>query len=178
LKKHYNTSIEDIKAQGKADPFKILGHDTEETYTWKCPVCDNKCNCYNHRKKEENKEDQLAKFAQEAGVSVDVVKGMADDETPRVVAQKMEKATPKTKVEKKPKTAEKNKEKVDVKKPSTKKADSKKKVQPPVDGMMTMKLPLASGPPKSVLKKPRDVEEPNFQFIILDQPLEIVFARM
>ncbi|KAF8539467.1 hypothetical protein BDD12DRAFT_837908 [Trichophaea hybrida] len=185
LKRHYNTGTTAIKAKGKVkDLTQVLGHDASDSYYFKCPVCENKCMCYQHRKKEpEGQEAGLQAFAKEAGVPVAEVTEIMNgsmDAPPKEVKPKEVKPKEVKPKEKKPKETKPKEPKEKKPKEKKEKAPKEKKPAPTVDPAMmtTIRLPLATGSLKPLIRKPKHVDDPNFEFIAISHPLNIVQARL
>jgi len=208
LKRHYNTSTAVIQAEGKVKDFtKVLGHDASESYYFKCPVCEQKCSCYQHRKKVQDGEADLQAFAKEAGVPVAEVTGIMNgpatgdqgkvkgppkkEKEVKPKENKEKDAKPKEKKEKESKPKEPKEKELKEKKPKEKKPAAEKKEKAPKElkpkekkpaidptMMTTIRLPLITGPPKPLIRKPKHVDDPNFEFLAISHPLNIINARL
>jgi outer membrane biosynthesis protein TonB len=212
--------VASILAAGKTkDMTKALGHDSSDSYYFRCPICDKKCQCAVHRKKHEDeaaaKGDggggssggasvggpssaaDLEKFAKEAGIPVSEVAGLMNDSAtrnkgkpkPTAEVKKVQKPAPEKKpVTKKP-TPKKDpaapKEKIStttkdkVPKENTKQKASKAKITPMDPSQTnTLKLVPVSGPPQPLIRKPKHVNDPDFEWIAISYPLNIISARL
>ncbi|KAI5858138.1 hypothetical protein BZA05DRAFT_415498 [Tricharina praecox] len=143
----------------------------------------------------------LAMFAKEAGVDPAEIEGMMNDTPTRnrgkgkeVVKGKekvvvrpesakkktdkgKEKAIPKSESAKKPKAEAEAKAKAEAK--GLKKAPLKKdKAKEEAQSSSTLKLVTISGPMPPAVKKPKHVEDPNFEFLAISHPLPVIALRL
>jgi hypothetical protein len=202
--------VASILAAGKTkDMTKALGHDSSDSYYFRCPICDKKCQCAVHRKKQDEaaaKGDggggsgggqssaaDLEKFAKEAGIPVSEVAGLMNDSATRnkgkpkpVDVKKVQEPAPEKKqVTKKPNpkkdpAAPKEKTTTKDKMPKAPKPSKAKDAAPLVPHQTnTLKLvPVPPGPPLPLIRKPRHVDDPNFEWIAISYPLNIISARL
>jgi len=190
------------------DFTKALGHDSSEAYFFRCPVCEKQCQCYLHRPKDAvtpvtgaaaKSTANLEAFAKEAGLQPSEVAGMMNDTPTRnkgkakekEPVKEKEKGAPKlepAKKKAKAKVKEETKAKAETKEPkkattkepkkaAAKKEEAKAKKEV-VKPDSTLKLAAVSGPVPPVIKKPKNVEDPNFEFLAISHPLPVIELRL
>lgn len=189
LRRNYGNSIDAIHAAGKPKDFrKVLGHDSSENYYFRCPVCEKKCQCSNHRPKDNTEENENAeagaKPSEVAGTVNDTPlrnKGKADEkakekELPKKEAPKKKEKTMETKEESKAKTETKEAKKKPAAKKRKKKDEATDVVVKPDS---TLKLVAVSGPmPPPVIQKPKLLENPKFEFIAISHQEPVIELRL
>lgn len=208
LKRRYDEDAVALVAAGRPkDLNKLLGHVPTETYVWRCPVCCKSCNCAPHRKQYGLQPAGLiASLAKENGLTVaQLLQDPAAMEAARVAK---EAATPKKlkllegggveekEKEKKPKKTTTDKPKERIPKKLTEKvpgsSTEKVKVKPAggkakekvakAAAAKVDKLPvppvIAPAPIKPFIRQPKHVEDPEFEFIGISYPLEVIEKRL
>lgn len=198
LKRRYDEDVPTIISAGRPkDLNKLLGHVQTELYVWRCPICSKNCNCAPHRKQYGLAPAGLiSSLAREKGLTVAQLlqdpgaieaATLAKEAAPKKVkppSDDLERAgreggNQKGKKTKKPvhngtdkvkdrlidKVVEKAKEKV---------------AKPMADKVHKHIMPTATPPTliKPFLKQPKHVEDPDFEFIGISYPLEVIGKRL